>query len=59
MVDFLIIALALFLLLRTVNRVLDEMQEKQKETEDSSKSSEVPTDPQLDVLKAILAEMKK
>lgn len=58
MVDFLIVAMALFLLLKTVNRVLDEMQEKQKATEDSSKSAEVPTDPQLDVLKEILAELK-
>jgi large conductance mechanosensitive channel len=59
LVDFLIIAAALFLLLKTVNRVLDEMQERQKSTEDSSKSDEVPTDPQLDVLKQILAELKK
>lgn len=58
MADFLIVAMALFLLLKTVNRVLDEMQEKQKATEDSSKSAEVPTDPQLDVLKEILAELK-
>ena len=57
-IDFLIIAIALFLLLRTVNRVLDEMQEKQKETEDSSQSDEVPTDPQLDVLTEILSEMR-
>ncbi|WP_158611007.1 large conductance mechanosensitive channel protein MscL [Aurantiacibacter spongiae] len=57
-VDFLIIAIALFMLIRLVNRVLDEMQEKQRETEDSSKSDEVPTDPQLDVLKEILAELK-
>ena len=58
-VDFLIIAIALFLLLRSVNRVLDEMQEKQAATEDSSKSDEVPTDPQLDVLKKILAELRR
>ena len=57
-VDFVIIAFALFLLLRTVNRVLDEMQEKQKQSADSSASSEIPTDPQLDVLKQILNEMK-
>ena len=57
-VNFLIIAFALFLLVKTVNRVLDEMQEKQKEAEDSSKSDEIPTDPQLDVLKEILAELR-
>ena len=58
LVNFLIIAFALFLLIKSVNRVLDEMQEKQKATEDSSTSDEIPTDPQLDVLKAILKELK-
>jgi len=58
-VDFFIIAIALFLLLRTVNRVLDEMQEKVKEAGDSSASPDIPTDPQLDVLREILAEMRK
>ncbi len=58
-VDFFIIAIALFLLLRTVNRVLDEMQQKVKEADDSSASPEIPTDPQLDVLREILAEMRK
>ena len=57
-VNFLIIASVLFLLIKTVNRVLDEMQERQKETDDSSKSDAVPTDPQLDVLKEILAELR-
>ena len=58
-VDFLIVAFALFVLLRAVNKLLDEMQEKAKDVEDSSASAEVPTDPQLDVLKAILAEMRQ
>jgi large conductance mechanosensitive channel len=58
LLDFLIIALALFMLVRTINRVLEEMQAKQKATQDSSKNDEVPTDPQLDVLKQILAELK-
>lgn len=58
-INFLIVAFALFMLVRTVNRVTDEMQAKQAETEDSSKSDEVPTDPQLDVLKSILAELRK
>lgn len=57
-VNFLIVAFALFLLVKTVNRVLDEMQRKQKEVENSAKSAEVPTDPQLDVLKEILAELR-
>ena len=57
-VNFIILAFALFLMVRSVNKVLDEMQAKQAETEDSSKSDEVPTDPQLDVLKKILAELR-
>ena len=57
-INFLIVAFALFLLVRGVNRVTEEMQRKQAEVEDSSKSDEVPTDPQLDVLKKILAELK-
>ena len=57
-INFLIVAFALFMLVRGVNRVTEEMQRKQIETEDSSKNPEVPTDPQLDVLKKILAELK-
>ncbi len=57
-VNFLIIAFALFLLIKTINRVLDEMNEKQKNADDSSKDDAVPTDPQLDVLKEILAEVR-
>lgn len=57
--NFLLLGFALFLLLRGANRVLDEMQTLAGETEDSSKSEDVPTDPQLDVLKKILAEMKR
>lgn len=59
MINFLIVALALFLLIRSVNRVTEEMQRKQAETEDSSTNPEVPTDPQLDVLNKILAELKR
>lgn len=59
MINFLIIAFALFLLVRAANRVLEEMEQKQKETEDSSKSEDVPTNPELDVLKQILAELRK
>ena len=57
-INFLIVAFALFMLVRGVNRVTEEMQLKQMETEDSSQNPEVPTDPQLDVLKKILAELK-
>lgn len=58
LVNFLIIAAALFLFLKSVNRVIDEMGDLSGQTEDSSKSEEIPTDPQLDVLKKILAEMR-
>ncbi len=58
LVDFLIIAFALFLLLKVVNQMLDEMQRKQRDTMDSSTNPEIPTDPQLDVLKQILAELR-
>ncbi len=58
MINFLIVAFALFLMVRGLNRVTEEMQAKQAETEDSSKSDEVPTNPELDVLKKILAELR-
>ena len=58
MINFLIVAFALFMLVRSVNKVTEEIQRKQAETEDSSTNPEVPTDPQLDVLKKILAELK-
>ncbi len=58
LVNFLIIAIALFLLLRTINRVIDEMQEKQGQSDDSASQDDIPTDPQLDVLKKILAELR-
>ena len=58
-VDFFIIALALFFLLRGINRMMDEMQERAKQAEDSSQEADIPTDPQLDVLKEILSEMRK
>jgi len=58
LINFLIVASALFLLVKTVNRVMDEVQEKQKAADDTSKVPEVPTDPQLDVLKEILSQLK-
>jgi len=57
-VNFMLLAFALFLMLKAINTVLEEMQNKQMEAEESAKSDEVPTDPQLDVLKKILAELK-
>ena len=58
-INFLLIAFAVFMLVRGANRAMDEMQELAGQTEDSSKSPDVPTDPQLDVLKKILAELKR
>lgn len=57
-VNFLIVAFALFVLIKTVNKVIDEMHERQKASADTATDSEVPTDPQLDVLKQILAELR-
>lgn len=57
--NFLIIAFALFMLLKAANRAMEEIHRKQDESDDTSKDDDVPTDPQLDVLKKILAELKK
>lgn len=54
--NFLIIAFALFLVLRLVNRLMEEMERKQVE---DAKAPDVPADPQLEVLKQILTELKK
>ena len=58
-VNFLIIAFALFMIIRSVNKAMDEVHDLQKQTDDTAASPEVPTDPQLDVLKEILAELKR
>jgi large conductance mechanosensitive channel len=55
LVNFLIVAFALFLLIRTVNKMLDEVHARQKAEE---KAAEAPSDPQLDVLKDILKELR-
>lgn len=58
-INFLIVAFALFVLVRSVNKVTEEMQRKAAETEDSAQADDVPTNPELDVLKKILAELRK
>ena len=58
-INFMIVAFALFMLVRSVNRLTEEMQRKAAETEDSSTSDDVPTNPELDVLKKILAELRQ
>lgn len=59
MLNFLIVAFALFLMVKVMNRVVDEMHRKQRECDDTSASDEVVTDPQLDVLKQILKELQQ
>lgn len=58
-VNFLIIAFVLFMLVRSVNKVIDEMEEKKKLAESTAETPAVPTDPQLDTLNAILDELRK
>ncbi len=58
-INFLILAFALFLIVRMANRIMDSAEEKKKEAENTSDVQEVATDPQLDVLKEILAELKQ
>lgn len=55
-VNFLIIAFVLFLLVRSVNKVIDEMEAKKAEPETAA---EAPADPQLDTLRAILDELRQ
>jgi large conductance mechanosensitive channel len=52
-VNFLITAMVLFMLVRSVNRLVDALEREKKET------PAVPTDPQLDVLREILGELRK
>ena len=58
MVNFLILAFALFMLIKGVNKVLDAIEEDKKANENSSENEKVPTDPQLDVLRDIRKELK-
>lgn len=58
-VNFLIVAAALFLLVRTINRLSDSMAEELKDTTDTSESPAVPADPQLDVLREIRDAIRK
>jgi len=58
-INFMIIAAVLFLLVRGVNQLMDRMEREKKEAASSEAAPEVPADPQLDVLKEILTELKK
>ena len=57
-INFLIVALVLFMLLRSVNTLIDRMEEEKKRA-DTSENSEVPVDSQLDALKEILGELRR
>ncbi|MEW9856734.1 large conductance mechanosensitive channel protein MscL [Novosphingobium sp. M1R2S20] len=58
-INFLIIAAVLFMLLRSVNRLIDRLELEKKRAAETEKAPEVTTDPQLDILKEILAELRK
>jgi large conductance mechanosensitive channel len=57
-INFLIIAAVLFMLLRSVNQVIDRIEREKKHAAETTAAPQVPADPQLDVLKDILAELK-
>lgn len=58
-INFLIVAAVLFMLLRSVNKVIDKMEREKKLVDSTSADAAVTTDPQLDTLKEILTELKR
>lgn len=58
-INFLIIGVVLFMIVRSINRMVDAVHKEQKEAEDTAAAPAVPTDPQLDALRDILAELRK
>jgi large conductance mechanosensitive channel len=58
-INFLIVAVVLFMLLRSVNRVIDRLEREKKVAAETASDARVATDPQLDTLKEILAELKR
>lgn len=55
-VNFLIVALVLFLLVRSINKMIEKVQKQQK---DADAAVVAPVDPQLATLKEILEEMRR
>ena len=55
-INFLIIAAVLFLLVRSINKMIESVK---KEQEAAPQSPAAPADPQLDTLKAILEELRR
>lgn len=58
-INFLIVAAVLFMLLRSVNKVIDRLEREKKEAANTAAEAAIATDPQLDILKEILVELKK
>ena len=58
LVNFLIVAIALFMLIKSINRLSDRVEAEKKRTSDTSTNEKVPTDPQLDVLNKILQALQ-
>lgn len=53
-INFLIIAFVLFLLVRSINKMIDRVKKEQEAVPETA-----PVDPQLDTLKEILAELRR
>jgi large conductance mechanosensitive channel len=58
-INFLIVAAVLFMLLRSVNRVIDSLERDKKRAAATAATEKVATDPQLDTLKEILVELRR
>ncbi|EJU12222.1 mechanosensitive channel [Sphingomonas sp. LH128] len=58
-VNFLIIAFVLFLLVRSVNKMIDSVKKQEAEAAAAAPAPEAPVDPQLIALKEILEELRK
>lgn len=59
-VNFLIIAVVLFLMVRSINTMIEKMKKEQAAADaTAAAAAPVPIDPQLDALKEILAELRR
>ncbi|MEE4453229.1 large conductance mechanosensitive channel protein MscL [Novosphingobium resinovorum] len=58
-VNFLIIAFVLFMLVRSVNKMIDSVKKQEAEAAAAAPAPEAPVDPQLVALKEILEELRK
>ena len=58
-VDFVIIAAALFFLVRSVNRVTAEVAHRHRREQAAAAEAAAQADPQLEVLHDIFAELRK